>query len=103
MHATSGRYGGARITLHMPRAPIALVLCLALPALTRAQQVPAITSDTLDYCVHLATEIAQAPSPPDQAKELLAQGEQMCRNGEIRGGISRLRRAMMMLRAQASP
>ena len=62
-----------------------------------------ITTDTPEYCWHLANEVAATPRefrqlPPD-VRVLAVEGQRMCDHGLIRGGIMRLRRALLMLRA----
>jgi hypothetical protein len=58
-----------------------------------------ITTDTLDYCNRLAQELAEAVEAPDATRQLWTEGTRLCREGHIRGGILRLRRAMVMVHA----
>jgi hypothetical protein len=60
-----------------------------------------VTTDTPEYCGHLAGRIAtvqhtQLATHPE-ADTLAAEGQHMCDIGHIRGGIARLRRALIML------
>jgi hypothetical protein len=74
-----------------------VAVALLLPAVAVAQPATEITTDTLQYCNRLAGEVAQTPSPPPQARDLMAEGQRLCTGGHIRGGIIRLRRAMIVL------
>ena len=60
-----------------------------------------VTTDTVEYCGHLAGRIAVAQrtttTANPEAESLAAQGRHMCEIGRIRGGIARLRRALLML------
>lgn len=89
---------------------MALVLALGVATVANpglAQQANEITTDTMEYCSRLATEVARAPDRSAQTSELLAEGRDMCQRGHVRGGIIRLRRAMIVAResgmAQPSP
>jgi hypothetical protein len=89
-------------------APAALWVCAGLlPAsgqgLADDPERMRIITDTPEYCWHLANEVAATPRefrllPPD-VRVLAVEGQRMCDHGLIRGGIIRLRRALMMLRA----
>lgn len=63
---------------------------------------PIVTSDTPQYCDVLMdritgmTRTALVP-PPTEAAVLSQEGERMCVNGQTRGGILRLRRAIAIL------
>lgn len=63
---------------------------------------PWVTTDTPEYCQMLAERIARAeqarPNAPRQIEELAEEGHRMCATGRIRGGLRRLRRALLMLR-----
>jgi len=72
-----------------------------LPAGAEAPD-PVIT-DTADYCTELRLlvddMVREAVPPPRAEVEFLSEeGRFMCEHGLIRGGITRLRRALMMLR-----
>ena len=90
----------------------ALCLVLGLCCAARgalAQGRPAeVTSDTPEYCAQLAERIqamergAREPLP----HELLAlsdEGQRLCDHGQTRNGITRLRRALLLLRHPAEP
>jgi hypothetical protein len=61
-----------------------------------------VTSDTPEYCqylsdrVHSQVHLASTP-PPREVADLSAEGQRMCEHGQTRGGILRLRRALMLL------
>ena len=61
-----------------------------------------VTTDTPEYCDTLAERVARAerirPNPPRQVEELAEEGHRMCATGLVRGGLVRLRRALLMLR-----
>jgi hypothetical protein len=100
----------------MSPARVTLIVCLALgPAawfVTAGQQVAAqqpgdsdtleVTTDTPEYCQYLHTKVdsqvhlASTP-PPREVTDLSAEGERMCEHGQTRGGIMRLRRALLLL------
>jgi hypothetical protein len=91
-----------------------LIACVFLPlaALTQlgmCQPVgvqppdPTVTSDSTEYCdvlLNKFTGLARTAvlPPPTEAALLSEEGERMCVHGQIRGGIMRLRRALMILR-----
>jgi hypothetical protein len=60
-----------------------------------------VTSDTLAYCRQLADRVDQlksaSPHPPQSVNELTIAGKDMCEQGIIRGGILRLRSALVLL------
>ncbi len=61
-----------------------------------------VTTDTAEYCDALAERVIRAEKgSPDAAREagqLAEEGHHMCAAGLIRGGLVRLRRALLMLR-----
>jgi hypothetical protein len=63
-----------------------------------------VTTDTPEYCETLAQRVARAeqarPDAPRRVEELAEEGHQMCTTGLIRGGLVRLRRALLMLRSE---
>lgn len=61
-----------------------------------------ITSDTPEYCQKLLVRISElirmATAPvPHEATDLTTEGGQMCDHGQTRGGIMRLRTALMIM------
>ena len=65
-----------------------------------------ITSDSALYCRALCRTIDARGPLPRELTELREQGEAMCRRGQLRGGLARLRRALLVLqhaRADAPP
>ena len=79
------------------RAVPLLLLLAALPA--RADEPPsfALTTDTPAYCAQLARQVADRHSTLSEVQHLLSEGRDLCDSGQIRGGIRRLRRALVML------
>ena len=66
-----------------------------------------VTTDTPEYCHNLFVRIteaiqAAATPPPVEVASLSAEGERMCNDGLTRGGILRLRRALMILQQRTS-
>ena len=61
-----------------------------------------VTSDTPEYCLHLLDRISElvrlaaAPVPRD-VTDLTTAGHRMCEHGQPRGGIMRLRSALMIM------
>lgn len=66
-----------------------------------------VTSDTREYCLHLLDRVSHlvtlsaAPVPSD-VTILTAEGERLCDHGQPKGGILRLRRALMMMEQGSS-
>lgn len=63
--------------------------------------VPTVTSDTPAYCdvlINRIGDLSHAVPTPREAMRLSMEGEKMCGHGQIRGGITRLRRALAILR-----
>ena len=86
----------------MIRRAVLLLLLAAQPptaARCRAQEPQsfALTSDTPAYCAQLARQIVERHSPVLDVQRLLAEGREMCDRGQIRGGIRRLRHALVLL------
>jgi hypothetical protein len=75
------------------------LLCLLAAAPARADDPPsfALTTDTLQYCAQLAKQVTDRHSTIPDVQRLLADGTDMCGRGQIRGGIRRLRRALVIL------
>ncbi len=62
-----------------------------------AQQAPmAVLTDTVEYCDQLQVRLNACPAHPPDVVKLVKEGRQMCDHGEIRAGIARLRRAIMI-------
>jgi hypothetical protein len=78
---------------------LAIVLYGASPVAGQPQQV---TSDTPEYCFKLLDRVSElvrvANSPPPQeVAALSSEGQKMCDQGQTRGGILRLRRALILM------
>jgi hypothetical protein len=96
----------ARIT-GFAGAAICLGLCAVLfgaaPAVS--QQPQRVISDTPEYCLQLLDRVSElvhiaiAP-PPQEVTFLSTEGQRMCNQGQTRGGILRLRRALMLMTHQ---
>ncbi len=70
-------------------------------AVLRADDPMPVTTDTPDYCLSLARRMEATGSMPPQIRVLWEEGRDMCLRGHIRGGLARLRRAMMISRGDA--
>ncbi len=99
---------------HLVRASggAALILALLLAGVPRFSgrsetQPPArITSDSVSYCHQLAQRVddlvhAAARPAPVEVLQLRAEGERLCTQGRLRGGLICLRRAVLLLRGPA--
>src|SRR5690349_12389991 len=84
----------------------AVVLVFAAGHFTRpgAQEPPpvSVTTDTAEYCAYLSSLVGErvrgAPaSLAHEAADLSSEGQWMCNHGQVRGGILRLRRALVLL------
>jgi hypothetical protein len=71
-----------------------------------ADDPPRVITDSPDYCrqLRLMVEevVRQTTAPPWGVEGLTEEGGRMCDQGRVRGGIVRLRRALMMLRTMPS-
>jgi hypothetical protein len=69
-----------------------------------------VTTDTAEYCESLAAQVERAEHARrphaerseyiEQVRELAAEGHHMCAEGLIRSGLTRLRRAWMILQSE---
>jgi hypothetical protein len=63
-----------------------------------------VITDTPQYCLQLLDRVSAlervTSHPPAEVSNLSSEGERMCDLGQTRGGIMRLRRALVLLRAQ---
>ncbi len=94
------------------RTVLVLTLPLALGSSAALSQSPPsapsaplrVTSDTPEYCDSLAGRIAAKqrdhPTATPEVQDLAAEGRHMCDTGLIRGGLWRLRRALLLLEGQ---
>lgn len=94
---------GARVV-----APAGLLICVGLLTAASTLEVGAqssvleVTSDTPAYCLRLLDRVSNLvhgspiPPPPDVTR-LSSEGQRMCDQGETRGGIQRLRRALVLM------
>jgi hypothetical protein len=68
---------------------------------------PVVTTDSPEYCQKLLERLGQAihtatEPPPVEVSSLSSEGQRMCNDGLTRGGVLRLRRALLILE-QAAP
>ncbi len=82
---------------------VLLLMCGVRVASAGDESIPAVvTTDTPEYCQKLFDRISQvihtsAAPPPVEVASLSTEGERMCNDGLTRGGILRLRRALLLL------
>ena len=67
-----------------------------------------VTTDTPEYCLYLQdrvrTLVVAATAPPaHEVTDLSTEGRRMCDHGQTRGGIMRLRRALLLLQRDDPP
>ena len=68
-------------------------------ALTADPQAPMqMTGDTMEYCMQLEHRISADPKRTAEVRQLVRQGHQLCDHGQVRLGLTKMRRAFMMLR-----
>jgi hypothetical protein len=80
---------------------LAMGLGVCLPTVAWGDDPLTVTSDTSGYCLGLAERMEQAGSMPPQMRVLWEQGRALCERGHIRGGLMRLRRAMIIYHGAA--
>jgi len=60
-----------------------------------------VTTDTAAYCQRLSTQVGDRVKtldpPPPEVVRLSGEGEKLCDEGQVRGGIQRLRRAWLLI------
>jgi hypothetical protein len=67
-----------------------------------------VTSDTPEYCLYLLDRVSDlvrltVQPIPRQVTDLTTEGQRMCAHGQTRGGIMRLRSALMMMEKDNGP
>jgi hypothetical protein len=85
-----------------------LVSVSAWVALSSVSGQPApqqVTTDTPQYCLVLLDRVSNlvrdlSAPPPQEVTNLSAAGQQMCDQGQTRGGIMRLREALVLLQGR---
>jgi hypothetical protein len=88
----------------LPAAALALGLWQFAGAQSTPEEPTRVLTDTPEYCAQLAGEAAQetqAKPPAPDLVVLITEGQRMCQQGQIRGGILRLRRALMLMKQTA--
>jgi hypothetical protein len=80
-----------------------LGLAVAAASLRAGAESPPVevTTDTPAYCRHLSDQVGERvramTSPPPEVIRLSDEGERLCGEGQVRGGIMRLRRAWLLM------
>lgn len=80
----------------------AVLLCCAAAPTAGDSSTLVVTTDSSDYCRTLSSAIEAQQPLPREIVELKTQGDGMCDEGQVRGGIARLRRALLALHHQRS-
>jgi hypothetical protein len=76
----------------------AVALCLwSVCAQAVAEEAASVTTDTMLYCRMLAARVEASGTMPPLAHALWLEGRAMCEHGQVRPGLARLRRAMMIV------
>lgn len=102
----SGRQGGGpgRTLVAATALVMAALACWAEARATAPPETVRVITHTREYCEELSGRAAallqRALAPLEEARLLSAEGDRLCGQGQIRPGIIRLRRAIMLLRAQ---
>lgn len=81
---------------------VAGVLVIGVAPVAGQSQPQQVISDTPEYCLKLLDRVSEqvriASAPPPQAVTALSsEGQRMCDQGQTKGGILRLRRALMLM------
>ena len=103
------------LIMSLARSIVAAGVLLTVPVVLSAPGIPIaaqndltasgaveITSDSREYCLHLLDRVSHlvtvSTSPvPSEVTMLTSEGERLCDHGQPKGGILRLRRALMMM------
>lgn len=62
-----------------------------------------VTTDTETYCANLAEQVDHSSSPSPEAVRLAEEGTTLCREGYVKGGLHRIRRALAIIRQEDTP
>lgn len=82
-------------------AGVGIILIAAVPGIGQPPPV-VITTDTTAYCRELSDKLAElvriAPRPPeDEVLNMGTEGRHLCDEGQVRPGLSRLRRGVTVM------
>jgi hypothetical protein len=102
--------GGKLVSMNLParvHAVLAVQLSVGVafatmpPSLAGESAPDLVTTDTPQYCLQLLDRVSEMvrsrANLPDEVTTLSTQGQRMCDQGQTRGGIMRLRRALVLL------
>ena len=94
----------------MTRRVLSLLLAVPLLVLSpgsfgSADEPPsfALTTDTPGYCAQLVRRVTERHSTSPDVQRLLTEGRDLCDRGQVRGGIRRLRHALVLLHHKPDP
>ena len=86
-------------------ATIGLGLGVAPVSVSGQARPEQVTTDTPQYCLQRLDRISALArgrtDPPQEVADLSSEGQRMCDQGQTRGGILRLRRALVLLQGNA--
>lgn len=82
-------------------AGLGIALIATVPGVSQPPAV-VVTTDTAAYCRELSGKLTElvriAPRPPeDEVLDMGTEGRHLCEEGQVRGGILRLRRGVMVM------
>jgi hypothetical protein len=107
----AGEHGTVRIlvmrSLVLAVGVVGLMVWFGLmPVASQSSPPQQITSDTPAYCLQLLDRVSgmvrsAGTPPPQEVGYLSSEGRRMCDQGQTRGGILRLRRALMLMMHQS--
>ncbi len=60
-----------------------------------------VMSDTAEYCTQLEQRIGALPARSAEVRRLVSTGHRLCDHGQVRRGVSYMRRALIMQRGDA--
>jgi hypothetical protein len=78
-------------------APFLLMLLAALPAgaVASMDEPVRVTTESWAYCAELQSRLGTHPGAlPEPARSLADEGQRLCKDGHVRTGIAKLRRAL---------
>ncbi|MBY0337994.1 MAG: hypothetical protein K2X11_15370 [Acetobacteraceae bacterium] len=77
------------------RRLLALPMMVAMAAAAQPSDVTLrVTTESAEYCDHLAGRLPPAPELTLAARNLAQEGQRLCATGHVRTGIAKLRRAL---------
>lgn len=99
-------FTAAGLLIALGTIPTVFAAPAAAPGQTDQSSPMEVTSDTPEYCLHILDRVSElvrvAIAPvPREVTDLTTEGHRMCAHGQTRGGIMRLRSALMIMERSA--